>query len=70
MSFTNESKNSVSYNPYIKAGQSLKYDNHLTYDALVDPISGSTVYYDTVGTTPSFTNESQNSTSFSNQAKS
>lgn len=55
---TNESANASSPNRYYKAGQKYNYDSHIPYDG-VDPISGTTVYYDSVGTAPSYSNQSK-----------
>jgi hypothetical protein len=69
MSFANESKNTVTYYPYTKAGQGSIYDSNIPYDAELDPISGNPVYYDSIGTTPTFSNNNKSSTSYSNQSK-
>jgi len=61
VSFTNESKGSVSVVGESKSGLGWTYDQvPLTYDGALDPITGMPVFYDGLGTTPVITNESKN----------
>lgn len=68
MSYTNKAKsttvtavkvsqNSSTPSNMVKAGQPPPYDSNITYDGL-DPY-GRPVYYDSLGTAPSFTNKSK-----------
>jgi hypothetical protein len=67
---SNESKNNVSVVNEIRPGIGWNYDQSpLTYDGALDPISGMPVFYDGIGTTPTFTNESKNNVSVTNEAK-
>lgn len=53
----NTSKSSVTLGVVTKAGQGWLYDQAgLTYDGVTDPTTGLPVYYDSLGTTPTFTN--------------
>lgn len=57
----NVSKNSSTMKNHLKAGSGQKYDDsNLTYDELFDPITGNPVFYDGVGTTPVWTNQTKN----------
>jgi hypothetical protein len=56
--FSNTSRSSTSSYAVTKAGQAAFYDTNITYDG-VDPVSGLPVYYDSVGTAPSYTNQSK-----------
>lgn len=57
--FSNQSANAASPNSYTKAGSGINYDSHLAYDDVTDPISGNTVYYDTVGLPATWSNTSK-----------
>lgn len=70
MSISNESKNNVTVVNEFKAGSGWTYDQiGITYDGVLDPISGMPVFYDGVGTAPTITNESKNSVSVTNESK-
>ena len=57
---TNESMPSTIWNRYGKDGQGWLYDQpEITYDGVIDPISGLPVTYDGLGTATSFTNEAK-----------
>ena len=56
---SNASKTSASPKGHLKAGSAQKYDSDLTYDAVIDPVSGNKVFYDSVGTKPVITNETK-----------
>lgn len=55
--FTNSSKASSVIKNQVKPGQGYAYDlDYMSYDEDVDPISGSDVYYDGIGTEPTYVN--------------
>jgi hypothetical protein len=58
--FANLDKNTGTIGRYVKAGQGWNYDDpSITYDGATDPITGLPVYYDGLGTAPSFTNQTK-----------
>ena len=66
---TPTSKNSVTMNPMVKAGQGWDYDDpEITYDGEFDA-HGRRVLYDSVGSAITMTAQSKNSVTMSGQAK-
>ena len=60
MAITPLSKNSVTMNPIVKAGQGWDYDDpNLTYDGATD-IEGRAVLYNSIGTATTMTPTSKN----------
>lgn len=53
----NATKHAATFTRYVKAGFGWNYDEPtLTYDGATDPISGSAVLYDSIGTLPVWAN--------------
>jgi hypothetical protein len=71
MAWTNITKNSSTFDHREKSGWGgQEYDDALlTYDALIDPEGGAKVYYDTTGSLSSFSNQTRNSSVFTNLTK-
>lgn len=54
---TNAQKSSVTLGRVVKAGQGWQYDQPgITYDGATDPVTGLPVYYDSLGTQPTWNN--------------
>lgn len=67
---TNESKPAVTAKNEIKPGQGYLYDDaDLNYHQEFDPLTGAPIFYDSIGVTPTPSNESKLSASASNEAK-
>ena len=62
--FTGRTKSSTtSLHPRYKAGSGWDYDDtNITYDGVVDPVSGLPVYYDSLGTQPTFSGRVKSTT--------
>lgn len=66
---TPDSKNSVTMNPMVKAGQGWDYDDpNLTYDGEFDA-EGRRVLYDSIGSTITMTAQSKNSVTMTGTTK-
>ena len=60
-SVSNVSKNSGTVYNLQKAGAGGQvYDSYLTYDEMIDPLTGLAVTYDGLGTLPVWTNQAKN----------
>lgn len=69
-SFTNTTKTSATWKNPVKSGEAWRYDDsNIAYDAEFDALTGAPVYYDSIGLTPTFTNTSKPSTSYTSEAK-
>ena len=58
--YANSNKPSTTWNRYSKAGQGWQYDQEgITYDGPNDVITGLPIYYDSLGTNPTWTNQNK-----------
>lgn len=61
-SCSNTSKNQATILGYKKSGSGWDYDQpQINYDQTNDPVTGLPVFYDSLGTSPTFTNLAKNS---------